>query len=244
MDRNSRSTPTRDELAVASCEGGVDRGTTAAPRCSRSSTSPPARGTWIATSPSPSATTTTTVASREGGVDCNTGYRSLPWTVGRCPFRRCRPPIGCGVGSRRVVEPSHRSAARVLPRLSLCDQQAHFASNRAHGKGAVNGPAKFPLFDPVFPLFRHNRPDHGLTARTADRAVLIGLRRFLAGIHAILETPDKREVGSSSLPRPIAVAGLSGAQLANHGELRMSLISCRLLLRACAWTPYATRLTS
>ena len=55
---------------------------------------------------------------------------------------------------------------------------------------AVNGPAKlplfdpvFPLFDPVFPLFEHDRPDHGLTARTADRAVLVRLRRFLAGIH-------------------------------------------------------------
>ena len=32
--------------------------------------------------------------------------------------------------------------------------------------------AKFPLFDPTFPLFEHDRPDHGLTARTADRAVL------------------------------------------------------------------------
>ena len=48
---------------------------------------------------------------------------------------------------------------------------------------AVNGPAKFPLFDPVFPLFEHDRPDHGLTARTADRAVLVRLRRFLAANH-------------------------------------------------------------
>ena len=62
---------------------------------------------------------------------------------------------------------------------------------------------KLPLFDPVFPLFEHGRPDHGLTARRADRAVLIELRRFVAGIHAIWETPDKREVGDSSLPRPL-----------------------------------------
>ena len=56
-------------------------------------------------------------------------------------------------------------------------------SNRTHARAAVNGPAKLPLFDPVFPLFEHDRPDHGLTARTADRAVLVRLRRFLAGIH-------------------------------------------------------------
>ena len=37
---------------------------------------------------------------------------------------------------------------------------------------SVNGPAKLPLFDPIFPLSKHDRPDHGLTARTADRAVL------------------------------------------------------------------------
>ena len=53
---------------------------------------------------------------------------------------------------------------------------------------SVNRPAKLPLFDPIFPLFEHDRPDHNLTARKADRAVLVILRRFLAGIHAILET--------------------------------------------------------
>ena len=31
------------------------------------------------------------------------------------------------------------------------------------------------------------------------------------GIHAILETPDKREVGSSSLPRPIRLMGCRGS---------------------------------
>ena len=48
---------------------------------------------------------------------------------------------------------------------------------------SVNGPAKLPLFNPIFPLFEHDRPHHGLTARTADRAVLVRLRRFLAAIH-------------------------------------------------------------
>ena len=69
---------------------------------------------------------------------------------------------------------------------------------------AVNGPAKLPLFE-------HDRPDHDLTARRADRAVLVRLRRFLAGIHAISETPDKREVGGSSPPRPITTYGISMA---------------------------------
>ena len=41
---------------------------------------------------------------------------------------------------------------------------------------SVNGPAKLPLFE-------HDRPCHGLTARTADRAVLVRLRRFLAANH-------------------------------------------------------------
>ena len=42
---------------------------------------------------------------------------------------------------------------------------------------------ELPLFDPILPLFEHDRPDHALTARTADRAVLVRLGRFLAGIH-------------------------------------------------------------
>ena len=35
--------------------------------------------------------------------------------------------------------------------------------------------AKCPLLDRICPLFEHDRPDHALTARTADRAVLIEL---------------------------------------------------------------------
>ena len=41
-------------------------------------------------------------------------------------------------------------------------------------------PAKCPPFEPIFPPFDHDRPDDDLTARTADRAVLYKLRRFLA----------------------------------------------------------------
>ena len=47
-------------------------------------------------------------------------------------------------------------------------------------KGSINGPP----FDPICPLFEHDRPDHDLTARTADRAVLIEVGRFLTVIFA------------------------------------------------------------
>ena len=51
------------------------------------------------------------------------------------------------------------------------------------GQAAAACPVKCPPFDPVFPLFEPDRPDHDLTARSADRAVLIDFRRFLAEIH-------------------------------------------------------------
>ena len=54
-------------------------------------------------------------------------------------------------------------------------------------------PPQFPLFDPVFPLFEHDRPDHGLTARTADRAVPVELRRFLPVNHIFCTATDKQE---------------------------------------------------
>ncbi len=72
----------------------------------------------------------------------------------------------------------------------------------------VNGPAKFPLFDPVFPLFEHDKPDHGLTARTADRAVLVRLRRFLAGIQALSQ---REEHGRQR--HPGGLGGIWGSQV-------------------------------
>ena len=85
-------------------------------------------------------------------------------------LRRSRRPTPKTVSYRTA---SRRRRARLL----------HAVAPGTPVKGGVNGPAKFPLFDPIFPLFEHDRPDHGLTARTADRAVLVRLRRFLAGIH-------------------------------------------------------------
>ena len=54
------------------------------------------------------------------------------------------------------------------------------------GQAAAARPAKFPLFDPILPVFEPDRPGHGFMARTADRAVLIELRRFLAVIRVPL----------------------------------------------------------
>ncbi len=59
-------------------------------------------------------------------------------------------------------------------------------------------------FDAVFRLFQHGESRHDLMARTADRAVLIELTRLPVMNHVLWASPDKREVGSSNLPRPIA----------------------------------------
>ena len=54
-------------------------------------------------------------------------------------------------------------------------------SNRAHAKSSVNGPAKFPLFDPVFPLFEPDKPCHGLTAERQIVQSWLDLDDFLPG---------------------------------------------------------------
>ena len=103
---------------------------------------------------------------------------------------------------RRIAEAD--AVDRLGPdNLSAAVARLHNAVARSFPeKGSVNGPPKCQPFDPICPLFERDGSDHGLPARTADRAVLVGLRRFLAGIHAIWGTPDKREVGSSNLPGP------------------------------------------
>ena len=59
-------------------------------------------------------------------------------------------------------------------------------------KGKVYGPAKLPLFDPIFLLCEHDRPDHGIMARTADRAVPVTLTGFLAVIRVPFGSPPKQ----------------------------------------------------
>ena len=86
---------------------------------------------------------------------------------------------------RRASTISETSPKTVSYRVaSLVEGTGSFMpSNPYPCEDSVNGPAKLPLSDPIFPLFEHDRPCHGVTARTADRAVLVRLRRFLAGIH-------------------------------------------------------------
>ena len=50
-----------------------------------------------------------------------------------------------------------------------------FRCTRTHVKSSVNGRLNARHFDPICPPFEHDRPDHGLTARTADRAVPVEL---------------------------------------------------------------------
>ena len=72
-----------------------------------------------------------------------------------------------------------------IPRLWLTASPLFMPSTRVHAKGSLNGPDKVPPINPVLPPFEPDRPNHGLKARTADRAVLIELRRFLAGIRVL-----------------------------------------------------------
>ena len=59
----------------------------------------------------------------------------------------------------------------------------------------------------------------------ADLGVLIELRRFLAGIHSIRETPDKREVDSSSLLRPIRHLRVFGGSMpANWAQTDLPML--------------------
>ena len=110
----------------------------------------------------------------------------------------CRPPAASTIAEADAED-------RLVPD-SLSPVEGTAPSCHRTGtpvKGSATVPPNVRHFAPIFPPFEHDRPGHGLTARTADRAVLVRLRRFIAGIHAILETPDKREGGSSSLPKPI-----------------------------------------
>ena len=140
-------------------------------------------------------------------------YRGCP----RTRPTRCRPRgrgLGRGVGpSAALIQPvprGHhgvdRTGCRPPPALAIAEGEAadrlgpgslspeegaapRFPRLGTPVKGSVNGRLNVWPFDPICLLFEHNRSDHGLTARTADRAVLIEVRRlFLPGIHAIWGT--------------------------------------------------------
>ena len=66
------------------------------------------------------------------------------------------------------------------------------ASSRSNS-GHLARHAGFPPFDAVSPLFQCGGIRYGPAARTADRAVPVELRRFLAVNHIIFFAPDKHE---------------------------------------------------
>ena len=89
--------------------------------------------------------------------------------------------------TRSVERPPRRAETRPLDRVLVRPNAGHL----------------MPLFRP----FEHGRSRHRPSKKMADRAVRIELKRFLAGIHAIWETPDKREVGSST-ERPLGASSV------------------------------------
>ena len=57
---------------------------------------------------------------------------------------------------------------------------------------------RIPPFGPIFPLVLYDGNGYGLTERTADRAVLIEVRRFPTMIHIVTEAICNQEVAGSS----------------------------------------------
>ena len=66
-------------------------------------------------------------------------------------------------------------------------------AGRARSSGFVPG---FPPFDAVLPLYWNGGVRPCVTARSADRAVLVDLRRFLAANHVTLDSTYKQELPS------------------------------------------------
>ena len=91
-----------------------------------------------------------------------------------------------GSSVKLLQKPRPQRAERLAASRSTVSLE-YSAPGSCHAKGSVNGPAKLPPFEPAFPLFEHDRPDHGLTARTADRAVLVNLDDFLPRITSPLK---------------------------------------------------------
>ena len=78
-----------------------------------------------------------------------------------------------------------------MARLSSQMSRSHHPVEKAMAPVPVREARQsFPPFDGVFSPFKHGSIRHGRTARTADRAVLVELRRFLAGVHAHWDVPD------------------------------------------------------
>ena len=99
-----------------------------------------------------------------------------------------------------------------MARLSSQMSRSHHPVEKAMAPVPVRDARQsFPPFDGVFSPFKHGSIRHGRTARTADRAVLVELRRFLAGVHAHWDVPDVHSPISTGPRRSAFKIRLQGA---------------------------------
>ena len=96
------------------------------------------------------------------------------------------------IGTQRGDPEDHEPIDRKrMAKLSSQMSRSHHPVEKAMAPVPVRDARQsFPPFDGVFSPFKHGSIRHGRTARTADRAVLVELRRFLAGVHAHWDVPD------------------------------------------------------
>ena len=74
----------------------------------------------------------------------------------------------------------------------------------------------YPPFDAIFSPFKHGSIRYGRTASAADRAVLVELRLFLAGIHTICTLP-RRLIGARTCSSAGAGSWSSGPNSCGRG---------------------------
>ena len=86
-----------------------------------------------------------------------------------------------------------------MARLSSQMSRSHHPVEKAMAPVPVRDARQsFPPFDAIFSPFKHGSIRYGRTASAADRAVLVQLRRFLAGIQA-LGTPRYQHADEDQL---------------------------------------------
>ena len=117
------------------------------------------------------------------------------------------------IGTQRGDPEDHEPIDRKqMARLSSQMSRSHHPVEKAMAPVPVRDARQsFPPFDGVFSPFKHGSIRHGSTARTADRAVLVELRRFLAGVHAQWDVPDVHSPISTGPRRSAFKIRLRGA---------------------------------
>ena len=122
------------------------------------------------------------------------------------------------IGTQRGDPEDHEPIDRKrMARLSSQMSRSHHPVEKAMAPVPVRDARQsFPPFDGVFSPFKHGSIRHGRTARTADRAVLVELRRFLAGVHAHWDVPDVHSPISTDPRRSAFKVRLPGSRLERH----------------------------